>query len=369
MEPALNVNETVSRKIGTIDRIFSWWIGELWATLRVFAPRRSRPRPPDAVIFPTENHVRIEHFKHRKEIQRDTLPLGSAANLCNELEMILTSSGRVRLRLAEDQALVHVLEFPASAEANLYNILKLQIARLTPFRPDQSYFDYDVVERRASEGTIEVCLGIATKELVDGLLAQLETWGVRATQVDIAGEDGKPSCDIDLLRKHEPAGSPRIQRFNSFLLATSIVLFVGLLGLPFVELYLKENSLVQQAETVKTEMRYLTALRNKTEAIEKANLFLDEKRQKHVPTLQIVRELSLVLADDTWLDKLLIADGEVLLRGRSRNAAELIGVIEGSPLFTGTAFRGSITQVESSPHERFQVVTELQNPGEEENGQ
>jgi len=57
-------------------------------------------------------------------------------------------------------------------------------------------------------------------------------------------------------------------------------------------------------------------------------------------TERLLPEVTRILPDDTFLDRLLIGQGSVQMQGKSDNAQQLIGLVNQSGLFRDASFRG-----------------------------
>jgi general secretion pathway protein L len=72
--------------------------------------------------------------------------------------------------------------------------------------------------------------------------------------------------------------------------------------------------------------------------------------------LDLFRELTERIPDDTWVQSLEYQNGEVQLRGESGQATALIGLLEEAPGFDGVSFRSPVTQVARTGKERFNLA-------------
>ncbi|NCA70797.1 MAG: fimbrial assembly protein, partial [Sphingobacteriia bacterium] len=75
--------------------------------------------------------------------------------------------------------------------------------------------------------------------------------------------------------------------------------------------------------------------------------------------LLMLRDLTDLLPDDTWLQTLDYNNGELELRGESAQATALIGMLEQAPGFEQVSFRSPVTQVPQTGKERFNISLRL----------
>jgi general secretion pathway protein L len=72
--------------------------------------------------------------------------------------------------------------------------------------------------------------------------------------------------------------------------------------------------------------------------------------------IDLLRELTDRIPDDTWVQSLEYQNQEVQLRGESGQATALIGLLEEAPGFEGVSFRSPVTQVARTGKERFNLA-------------
>jgi general secretion pathway protein L len=86
---------------------------------------------------------------------------------------------------------------------------------------------------------------------------------------------------------------------------------------------------------------------------------LRNRRAGSPPTVRVLAEVTRILPDDTFLDRLLVGSDSVQMQGKSNNAQQLIELVNQSPLFTDAAFRGSTRLDTGTKKEIFDVNAAL----------
>jgi general secretion pathway protein L len=76
--------------------------------------------------------------------------------------------------------------------------------------------------------------------------------------------------------------------------------------------------------------------------------------------IDLLRELTERLPDNTWVQNLDFRDGEVQVRGESGQATALIDLLDQAPGITEVAFRSPVVQVAGSGRERFHISLKLE---------
>jgi len=67
----------------------------------------------------------------------------------------------------------------------------------------------------------------------------------------------------------------------------------------------------------------------------------------------LLRELTVILPDDTWVERLQIKGDSAQIIGQSGKASALIGIVESSKLFSSAAFTSPVTTDPRTGKERF----------------
>jgi len=91
---------------------------------------------------------------------------------------------------------------------------------------------------------------------------------------------------------------------------------------------------------------------------------LNRKREQPRMT-DLLRELTDLLPDNTWVQTMNYREGAADIRGESAQATALIGVLEQGPGIDDVSFRSPVMQVASSGTERFHIAFDYRRPAEE----
>jgi len=75
------------------------------------------------------------------------------------------------------------------------------------------------------------------------------------------------------------------------------------------------------------------------EAMQSAG-FLLRRRIESSTAVDVLAEVTRVIPDDTYLDRLMVGQGRVQMQGKSENAQRLIELVNQSSTFNEAAFRG-----------------------------
>ncbi|MGA1863515.1 MAG: pilus assembly protein PilM [bacterium] len=112
------------------------------------------------------------------------------------------------------------------------------------------------------------------------------------------------------------------------------------------------NQLQDQVREVKDLSQKIDKVSKEAEEIQ--NLMMGR-----VSKLEILKELSVLIPEDAWLDKVLITNESIEINGYADASSQLIGILEDSPLFENVIFPSTITK-RGGQKERFRIKADIQ---------
>lgn len=257
----------------------------------------------------------------------------------------------VVLAVATDRVLRRRIILPAGAERRLRDVVRYELERLTPLRPDQLFF-LAVPVGRAAGGALDVEVTLVPRAAAEAGLAQLERAGVRPAALDLA--DGASRVRLPLDETSEATGAGHGGRRRLVVTGALLLLLLVPLAVRAAQLWLLERQVAElapQASRLGAELAQLDVLQAKADHA--------ARRKAAAPVALVFLEaLARLLPDDTHLTDLRFDGVTVELIGRSRNAAALIPLIEDSPHFAGAQFRSALVR-EPSGLDRFDISAEV----------
>jgi general secretion pathway protein L len=102
-------------------------------------------------------------------------------------------------------------------------------------------------------------------------------------------------------------------------------------------------------------------------SVDAAN-FLARKRSQQPTMLELLDDLTRRIPDSTYVEKISITDGSVLLIGQSQQASALVGLLQGSPLILRPTLTGSVQTDPRSGKERFTLSAVVAGSAKEKEG-
>ena len=328
------------------------WLGEVDAMW----PRRHLGTPPPrrfAVAYLDGPRLRllVHDGRRARELaaaERRLIEEGTAKEPRFEaaLRRIKRSGLPLILRLPAERAAVARDALPRDAEPELRAIVGHKLDLLTPFAPEQAYYDAVVLDRPGRE-RIEVGVVAVPKPDVDRGLALLRRLGLEATRADIVDDDAAEAPQIDLLATDgRKAGS-------AWGLLWPLVLLVPLALAGGAYAYLDISERAAQLDerqnltsALAARVADLPELRTRLDGLRAEAGFIARQRLERPSALVAFEGLSRLLPDDVWLDALDLEGDRLTLAGYAPDASELVPLLEGAPNFSNVAFTAPSTRVE-----------------------
>jgi general secretion pathway protein L len=258
------------------------------------------------------------------------------------------------------------LSLPVAARERLRDVVGYEIDRQTPFAADAVVFDARLLRGRVGSGQLDVELVVVPRATLDAQLARLDPSARTLAGVDIEDGEGEP-LGVNLLppkqrsRRRDPA------RGWNIALAAMAILGTGLMLLQV--LHNREGTLRQLEPRVADEARAahdVSLQRQQLVDLVDGRVYVERLRDGRPSTVEVLDELARRLPDDTWLDKLAIENGRMVLIGRSNRASSLVGLLAGARQWDSAALTGTLQPDAGSGRDRFTLTANLAKPPEAE---
>ena len=349
-----------------VEAFWSWWISELSGMLPPRVRHVLMPRAQRLFLELDGTDVVMSQgtTQDKQELTRYTLGQADAAPLKLSAEDEAHQHAReLVLCLPRDKVLTRSLTLPLAAEENLREVLSFEMDRQTPFTAEQVYYDFAVVARSPAERTLTVDLALATRRMLDELLARLDKRGLHPDRVTINCGKGGGFAAVNLLpveNRQRKAITPWL--VNLALGTLAVLLLVSAVSLPLMNKRQKIKALEPLLETASAQAEEAHRLHKEVDQLTANSRFLTDKKQSSLPVLEVMDELTRILPDDTWITRLDIKGTELQIQGQSSSAAALIPLIESSSMLQNPRFRSPVTQVPRSDAERFHLSAETRGP-------
>jgi general secretion pathway protein L len=269
----------------------------------------------------------------------------------------MLDGSRAELVLRPARVLFRPLELPQRATEFLGGVVRAQIDRLTPWGANDAAFGWsDPVVAGADR--IAVTVAATARALVQPLVDALVAAGAEAVAVTATPPDAAPITLLD----HQARGALNFGRVRGALVA--LLIGAGLLaGISLSAAAVVSVGYTNQQDELSRRIAERRALiRAGREGPQAATpLRALERRKYQSPSSVIVLEvLSQILPDHTYVTELRIEGDKVRVTGVTRDAPELIRLLERSPNFTRATFFAPTTRGPSDPGERFHIEAQIE---------
>lgn len=347
-----------------LPAFFAWWGGELSGLVPDAWSRRLMPPKPQIWIVPAATgggDLRI--WRADGELRPlDVFGAGEDARLLatrwrDLLAEFTDGRPEVRLCLNETEYLAVPVQLPAAVQDNLRAALGFQIDQISPFRPDQVYFDQQVVLQDVARGRIDIELRMARREDVEALLSRMREIGIVVHVVDTLGQDDPPAVDgYNLLPEdRRPRYSHARARFNLMLALVLVVLLGAVMAETLVMRERTAARLAEEADRLREQAMAVAALQQELQDSLLAANFLAEKRSQEAPVIRVLDEITRVLPDDIWLQQFQLQGRELRIQGMAEGSQRVVGLLNASPLLESPEITGNISIDPMTGKERFRT--------------
>jgi len=329
---------------GPAGQFFSWWTEELRnampAGLRTrmqYARRKLLMQVIDGeLVFSIDNARSIQSLDSVLIDQDPQLQSQQIRDLIQRHELIEVNRDLV---LSEEVVLHTNVVIPLAAEANLRQALAYEMDRHTPFSAEEVFFTWRNLNRDREAGQLRFDLYVTPRDAVESQIEQLKRLGLPPTGVDVATPDGPMGINLlpETLRYHIVNKQVRL---NWAIAAVAVFLMILVMA---QSLWLREHQLEvigEAIENVRAEAMAVQQIRQQIDDANEAAGFLQNRKIENGYKLELLAELTRILPDNTFLDRLSMNEGTTQMQGKSGNAQSLIELINNSPRFENASFRG-----------------------------
>lgn len=262
--------------------------------------------------------------------------------------------------LPASSALRRPLRLPAAAAPRLRDVVGFEIDRQTPFEPSQVSFDVRQLGAQ-DDGQLQVELVVIPRLVLEQWAQQVGPWAQALAGIDVADGSGRPlGVNLLPLEQRQTVRDP-MRRWNLLLGAATLVL-LALAGQQMLDnRQAAADALREQVNAAARDARQIAAERQQLQTLVEGAAFLEQKRTAHASTVELWNELTRLLPDGTYLEKLSVEGDALQLIGLSREASQLVPLLQDSPLWRKVNLTG-VLQADGGVggRDRFTLTAELQ---------
>jgi general secretion pathway protein L len=349
----------------TIRNEFSAWLDRV-AEVAIAAIVRFKSIPTISLVEGEDGHLSVlPEDKHATGTADAGLKLENGhveGRPPPQLELAL-KGGRVELLLRSERFVFKTLELPSRAAEFLTGVVRSQVDRLTPWSPDKAVFGVSAPVD-VGGGRIAVTVAATDKGMLGPYVQAFTALGACSVKISTRAAEAAPDVPTIEIVQENVGGILDIRLARKLLLG---VLACALLiaATANIASALVNNSLQARQDELARQIA-----RTRAAALATRNAPGDPKtlaeralvgRKNQSPSPVVALEiLSQILPDDTYLTDLRIESDKLRLTGITREAPNLIRLIEQSHHFSQAAFFAPITRSSTDPGDRFNIEARME---------
>ncbi|MGH8040144.1 MAG: PilN domain-containing protein [Stenotrophomonas sp.] len=252
------------------------------------------------------------------------------------------------------------LRLPAAAAPRLRDVVGFEIDRQTPFEASQVHYDVRELDTLA-DGQLQVELVVIPRQALEQWTQQAGAWSQQLAGVDADDGNGQ-LLGVNLLPPTQRRVTHDPMRRWNLLLGCATLVLLALAGNQLLDnRQAGADRLREQVDRAALDARRVAAQRQQLQELVDGAAFLEGKRGAHASTVELWNELTRLLPDGTYLEKLSVEGNTLQLIGLSREASQLVSLLQDSPLWRKVNLTG-VLQADggAAGRDRFTLTAELQ---------
>jgi general secretion pathway protein L len=156
------------------------------------------------------------------------------------------------------------------------------------------------------------------------------------------------------------------QQKPPFIASAILLVIIFLLGVfyvlsPIMTGQKNIDQIDNRISSLKPEMKKIEALKKEMDLISSDIKTINNFKKHSIPTIDVLKELTKILPDKTWLTRVRVTEDSVELEGYATSATAIISKLENSKYFQKAEFSSPTFRDPRQNNERFVIKMELRN--------
>ncbi|HEY4041321.1 MAG TPA: PilN domain-containing protein [Rhodopila sp.] len=243
---------------------------------------------------------------------------------------------------------------PTTSPRQMTQLLRHELARITPFPAEDLFWRWDGHPRAGNRTRSDVTLTMVPRKALAPVFDTLDTAGLKADFLEV-GPPNQPTL-IPLGQSAERDLGTRLTGVLAYtcaaLAAVALLLPVALQALA---LYHTDSAIAELQPAVDQ----VESLRRAIATGDTGREILAQETKRTADVLQTLAAVTRILPDDTYLTDFSLRERQMTLSGRSASAPRLITGLSADPAIRNTAFAAPVTRIEGASADVFSIKAEV----------
>ena len=278
---------------------------------------------------------------------------GEISSLLAASEIVPRGTTDVAVELPESEVLRRRFELPAASRATLARAVPFELERLSPIEADRLYYDFSVIETIKAKKQAVLELRIVKRSTVDSAIALTRAAGLRVGAIRFTGDAREADWRSFPLDRRALLGLKWRQWNVVALAALALLLALAVVFAAYWRGASAADALSAEVDAAGTRAGVVHRLSHEISDVQAQIEFpLQQKRAPFL--LAILREVTRVLPEGTWLSEFQLDGGKVHIQGFAKSASDVVGEIDRSPMFANAQFMAPLQSAQNG-NERFDL--------------
>lgn len=323
---------------------FSWWFARI-TELLPNAWTNAAGRPQDGIVIDSRDASDVTASIRRKGVEV-AVALGVAARMASDKIVLL--------RPPIESVLVKHHTVPTAPRRELDQLLRHELARITPFPVDALFWRWDGHVKVGDRTRTEITLMMVPKAVLAAVLATLDSVGLKANFIEV-GPIERPRL-LPVADAGDHANRSVLIRGLAWMCGgLAIVAMLLPLVLQALALHATDDAIAQLQPTIKQ----VDALRRGQMASGAARDVVAREAARTGDVLQILATVTRILPDGSFLTDFALRERQMTISGRTASAPRLITGLSADPAIRDPAFAAPVTRIEGATSEVFSIKAEI----------
>jgi general secretion pathway protein L len=334
-------DDAVLREIDAmLARFLFWWTARI-AELLPKSWTDAVAGAPDGIVADLDQMDNLT-LSIRSGGKQEAITSGAAARLAARKPVLL--------RARPEVVLVKHHVVPTAPRRDLDQLLRHELARITPFASENLFWRWDGHPKPGDRSRIAVTLTMVPKVAMAAALEALAKAGIEPRFIE-TGPAERPR----LLAIDDEAGRPAGRLPVRALAWACACLAVIALMLPVLQQELALHATNTAIDDLQPAIKQVEALRRGITADGAGQAVLAQEMERRGDVLQVLATVTRILPDDTYLTDFTLRERQMVLGGRSAAAARLITALSADPAIRDAAFAAPVTRIEGATTDVFSI--------------